>query len=962
MSGAHGRDGSVPHWCERLARAHPNDEPVDWAHYRSLPAQLRQQVVMELKARVDELVRRTPEQARPLTEVLVSAADGLPHELPLALRSRAAAAHFSLDEPRARADFERAAELHTSLSQPVETARVLRSLVDVHQMAGRPELALTCAERARAIFEEHGEDRFLAQLDMNVGNVFTRLDDYPTAERHYTAARAIFERLDDELGLAVSDFNLAVVALNANRCDEAEAAWSRARVGMGNAGMDMFVADCDYNLAYLQSRRGRFGEALQGLEDARAQYQRLGKPAGPPLCDLDLAEIHLRLGTLLDAQRLADSAIAAFESLGLGYELARAYVLRGIARARLGQHAGARDDLLAAELRFLQQGNQTFSTFVRLQRTPVELALGNTDDMILGLAQARDSLAERGTPWLSDMASLTLARALLMAGRPNDAMAELDALSQRQESTANNDGLLPALSLRLRADALLALGRRTEALTTLEAAVSATDAAWGNVPGGDVRLAFFSGQHPAFVDLTCLLLDAGRAHEALLVFEHGRSRSLLETSPLAHDPEWSAAREQLDWLLARRLDEQLGPLAGGADLRKALAGSGPAAAAVRLARDKLNTIARSRRGRTSPAPERLDASELLPACRDDELLLVYVAGSLGTRVLMLERSPTGTLSVTSAALEITTERLSELRDRVRFQLARHGRGASAVRRLRAALSELGAALLEPVAARLQGPNGPRPLVIVPCGALHDLPLHALEFGGLPLAARHEVSQAMSVWHLARVRRRAAAAPGERPAWCLGATLGLLPQVAHEVAHVQQVLGPRLSLLEPDDLMQRLSTSSLSGSLLHIAGHGSFEAERPRFSALCLGDTFLLAHDVSTRRLDLDLVVLSGCETGRIRNTGGDELMGLPRAFLGAGVRAVVGSLWPVGDGDAAAFMRAFYDSLSQGRTARQALAAARSERLAHSSDPVCWAAFSLLGDPDVSLTPHTFASAPRMKP
>ena len=114
---------------------------------------------------------------------------------------------------------------------------------------------------------------------------------------------------------------------------------------------------------------------------------------------------------------------------------------------------------------------------------------------------------------------------------------------------------------------------------------------------------------------------------------------------------------------------------------------------------------------------------------------------------------------------------------------------------------------------------------------------------------------------------------------------------------------------------------------------------------------MLAHDVAALSLDLDLVVLSGCETGRSMSTGGDELIGLPRAFLGAGARAVVGTLWPVGDIDAAQFMQSFYNQLATGDSARQALTAARTQALSATDDPVAWAAYTMLGDPDVALSP-----------
>jgi CHAT domain-containing protein len=65
------------------------------------------------------------------------------------------------------------------------------------------------------------------------------------------------------------------------------------------------------------------------------------------------------------------------------------------------------------------------------------------------------------------------------------------------------------------------------------------------------------------------------------------------------------------------------------------------------------------------------------------------------------------------------------------------------------------------------------------------------------------------------------------------------------------------------------------------------------------------------KLHADLVVLSGCETaqegGTMRGAApGDERAGLARAFLTAGVRSVIGSLWELDDRDARDIMPEFY--------------------------------------------------------
>jgi len=108
-------------------------------------------------------------------------------------------------------------------------------------------------------------------------------------------------------------------------------------------------------------------------------------------------------------------------------------------------------------------------------------------------------------------------------------------------------------------------------------------------------------------------------------------------------------------------------------------------------------------------------------------------------------------------------------------------------------------------------------------------------------------------------------------------------------------------------------------------------------------------------LDLDgtrLVVMSACQTGMGKTSGGDGLMGLRRAFGMAGAETLVFTLWSVRDEAAAAVMIDFYEALFMRRSEgiARSLRAAKLARLAHNrreygqGRPQDWAGYVTSGD------------------
>lgn len=109
--------------------------------------------------------------------------------------------------------------------------------------------------------------------------------------------------------------------------------------------------------------------------------------------------------------------------------------------------------------------------------------------------------------------------------------------------------------------------------------------------------------------------------------------------------------------------------------------------------------------------------------------------------------------------------------------------------------------------------------------------------------------------------------------------------------------------------------------LHFNCHGQFDLHQPLASYLKVGHhQKLSALDIlQTWQLGADLVILSACQTGVSRILRGDEPMGLARAFLYAGAKTILVTLWKVPEFSTLLLMQHFYKCLGQGMSLATAL-------------------------------------------
>ena len=190
---------------------------------------------------------------------------------------------------------------------------------------------------------------------------------------------------------------------------------------------------------------------------------------------------------------------------------------------------------------------------------------------------------------------------------------------------------------------------------------------------------------------------------------------------------------------------------------------------------------------------------------------------------------------------------------------------------------------------------------------------------------------------------------------------ILPQLPHAVNEVKMI-GEILNttpLTGRDATKEEVLKRITSVALVHIAAHGDSEhgeiALAPKSTQNYISRKeyekyhMLKIADLQAVQLRARLVVLSCCHSGQ-GEIKAEGVMGIARAFLGAGARSVLVSLWAIDDKATFEFMKFFYQNIRHGNSTSVSLnRAMRSLRESEKfSDVNHWAPFVLIGD-DVTL-------------
>lgn len=839
----------------------------------------------------------------------------------------------------ARELYLRALALWERLEDTRESGVTLFNLGYLHYNSlGDNESALTYYERARTLLRAGNDLVGEARTLTGTGLIFRRKGDHERAIQDFQAALSLSRQAGDVGVEANAATSLAVIYRWRGELQVALELSVKSLENIRAAGDRNLEASVLQDLGGLYYELGELDKALAAHEEALAIYREAGMPQRQALALLAMGWIHYAMGHPKRALELYASGLEVAEALEDKELEALACQYGGVARVALGEFPEA-IDLLARALRLRQASARRVSQATTL--------------LELGTAYGR-------------------------AGRPELAREHVaDALRLAREMEHPS---LEAASLMRRAELDRHDGQLLEALAGTEEAITILESVRSRVLSRQLRASFFATRHSYHESRVDLLMELAerQPHDryearALQACEQSRARGLLE---LISEGQVEVQKGVAPDLKRRETDLDRRLSWTQRQLVEALSASSPDTARAQSLREELVKIGEERerleweiRQRHAayaeiryPSPPTLEVVQR--ELDDRTAFFEYCLGEDHSYLFVVTRDDLSSYRLAPVSV------IDGVVRQMRLALARPDRRLQG-QYLQSAVSLFGLLLAPASDILARKPH----LLIAPDGALHLVPFEALlregdfekTFDQLPyLITTHAMEYIPSAGVLVSLRQaspKGPAAPAKRfvafadPLGDVAGSLPALPYARREVTEIAKLYSPQdfVLYLQDQAIEENVKRNPLleTARQIHFATHGILDEDQPQLAGLVLGrsrdsteDGLLQTYEIFNLSLSADLVVLSGCETGLGKQVTGEGLVGITRAFLYAGARSLMVSLWKVADISTPELMVRFYRGLQAGEPEADALRRAKldliaSRRFAH---PSYWSPFVLLGD------------------
>jgi len=868
---------------------------------------------------------------------------------------------------------------------------------------GRVEDALKAGEQARTVFLQLGEYYWAGVVDNNTAIVYEFIGRYQDALKLYENMLAIFSTVTDQSeisikrSIAIAKVNQAEILSRLGKLEEAYCLFQRAQESFILLGETSLVIYLETHLAELDYIQGYYGSALRRYYQARDSMVQDNVDSPILLAELKLcmANCLVKLNRTQEACLLSEEAVKTFRQSSISLSTGNALCEHARALVASNRLQEALDALEEAWALFNDGGFEPHALASNLQRAEILLQMGSFTAAYAQAQVVKNYCDVQGLIARSIHASLLMASALIANVEQTEFREEQQTTLLQEATLLCKRVIFQARQHNLQGEIYKShylLGRIFSLQHNLLKAAKHYGAAIAQIERilddlvYDLSASFLHTTWTVYEDMIALCLQQSQPEHAFYYLEQARSMALRQhlsssKAPLGKNEregnvvsttvlrtryelrDWQEQHRKYSVLLAD-IDTSLSPALNRDIIQTELKHCEEKLNELfeRLYLYEASTPARSQGSHSRKAVrleqaalkvQRIDIAQVRQPLSADHLLLSYyiyegklVIFAITAEDLIVHEDPDGL-----AQLEYLLPLLHAHLQPQGWPDVLHP-PQQLIRRLLKKLYDL---LISPAIPLL--PSSAGHLTIVPYGPLHQLPFHALYDGSRFLIEDYQMNYLPAsslLVHLGMQNDKqngdsaSAEISAAHPLVLAYSDDGHLLRVHDEARTIASLLDGRC-YLEKEATIARLIQQASSSPIIHLATHGQSRLDAPNFSYVRLADGQLNAIDAFS--LDLqkcELVTLSGCETGLALSGGGDEQLGLSRAFLAAGATSLVISLWPVEDNATNELMQRFYQHLLQGESKVQALRTAQCSLLHQTESmyvhPYFWAAFRLVGD------------------
>ncbi len=829
----------------------------------------------------------------------------------------------------------------------------------------------------------------VAHTLMGMGFVAFYEQQFQEARRLFADARTLYESLRAEaVDLSRAFTALGLVAVEVGELEPAQALLEQARrLQQDSQQADTALyAQTLIGLGNLNLRRGEWSQAFQNYSQAERIANRLA-PRGLVRAQalVGLGNLALRRRELQRAQSYYLQALEIMQQQAPRTPLlVQVQTNLGIVALELGDYRYAEQLFSKAQENATRLLGSNMAERVRLHRVALQIRRGEDKQALPDIERMIAALEEPGkSRLLLGQAYFYRGVVQMRQGLAQTARKDFERALELYHRVAPNTIFVALTHLNL-AKLDYRAGETHRSREHLENAIAILEQQYGSIIDPDVQVAFGENYFEAYSLLALLEAERGEYARAVELLEQSRARSLLaqlqrnQQALLNASSAWSALWSQIQSGEAERLEirRQIAGVYALAEIGEktpeaAEEEARPLYAQLQELEQRLEQLGNTLRTQFPNearlvAPPRLNLAVIQQQLPSDGVLLYHTLVEKNLLILVVSKQGVHAHYHLLESPETLQADIEEFISAVKEQDETTAQGA-----------RLYETLIAPIADRIRGY---RRVLLCPEGVLSLLPWTALVVetrGGKPVywverVAVHQ-TPSMGVYRYARVlepspqgaliaavsqyeteradpeARTQPIQVAQEPSRRGGRLLSNLPAVAKEADNVQRLIPSAVVLRENAVHPDRLRELAANVRILHLACHAEANVANPLESVLKFdvrNERQITAAQIVTQwRLRADLVMLSACETGTGKVYRYEGVYGLARAFLHAGAKSVIATLWQVSDESTADLVTEFYKGYIVQKLPKDlALQQAQRRMLEQGYAPYHWSGFVLIGE------------------